>query len=488
MKFAIKQQRVLFGMLFGALALNAAWFQQLSTDSNVKSMSSETTCDLSRGNNCERTKIIETSENGKKKETKEITYTYKLVPKRIPGYTDILTKNVVAEQEGVAIEIARNDCRGCTETMPTAYTLEEAQRMGISLVHIAQKRIDELAEREAKAMEKKVEVEKKNKEEEKKQAKLEKDREACRVGGDDDKKLTGFEVVACLAEKIPGMEDDQKRAAAFAAIQPQLRDMLISGNEADKTKARALLASMSGVDNGAQVSQTARAMLAGDRYESQTESVLVQLSSLQRRLSSTRRGSAQYTQLMAQKSKLEGKLKTISANVSNDLEAAAERAGDKASPASVAEANFWVDRLNTNMALALRDPRSALATLQGRDSLGGRTGTIASGDLDAIEVDGRRRSGSRNGRFDDGYDGGRYSSQPPRGSARQYGSRGQQFNSRRGPVYAQGRYNGRSDYDYMEDDGTFLEFPNDYGYNGNSYNNGYNGRYLPQQRGMRRRF
>ena len=264
--------------------------------------------------------------------------------------------------------------------------------------------------------------------------------------------------------------------------------MLISGNEADKTKARALLASMSGVDNGAQVSQTARAMLAGDRYESQTESVLVQLSSLQRRLSSTRRGSAQYTQLMAQKSKLEGKLKTISANVSNDLEAAAERAGDKASPASVAEANFWVDRLNTNMALALRDPRSALATLQGRDSLGGRTGTIASGDLDAIEVDGRRRSGSRNGRFDDGYDGGRYSSQPPRGSARQYGSRGQQFNSRRGPVYAQGRYNGRSDYDYMEDDGTFLEFPNDYGYNGNSYNNGYNGRYLPQQRGMRRRF
>lgn len=497
MKFGINQQRVLFGMLFGALALNAAWFQQLSTESKITNMSSETTCDVTKGNNCERKKFLEITQNGKKTETKEITFTYRLTPKRIPGYTNILTKETVPEQEGVAIEIARNDCRGCTETLPTAYTLEEAQRMGISLVKIAQDRIDELAEREAKNMEKKVEIEKKNKEEEKKQAKLEKDREACRIGGDDDKKLTGFEVVSCLAEKIPGMEDDAKRAAAFARLQPQLRDMLISGTEADKVNARNLLAQMASTENGAEVSQTARAMLAGDRFEGQAEGVISQLAGIQRKMGSVRRRSAAYATLLTQKSKLESKLKTISASVSNDLEAAAERAGTKASPASVAEANFWVERLNDNMAVALRDPRTALSTLQGRDTLGGRVGSIASGDLDTLDAEERRRAGSRNGRFDEGRGAGTYSSQPPRGSARQYSSRGQ-VNGRRGPVYAQGQYNGRGDYDYMEDDGSFLDYPDSYagGYNGSynrgsQYNSGYNGRYnggFQQQRGVRRRF
>lgn len=506
MKFGITQQRVLFGMLFGALALNAAWFQQLSSDaSNTNLASSGTPCvGIERGNACERTVTIETTEtaeNGKtKKSSKDLTYTYRLVPKKIPGGKNLLTNQDEADTAAVAIEIGRHDCRSCTVTLPTSYTLEEAKNMGVNLITVAQKAIDKMADEEAASMKKKVEVAKRNLEEEKKEAKKEKDREACRIGGDDDKKLVGFEIVECLAEKIPGIDDPAKRAAAFAAIQPQLRDMLISGNEADKTKARALLTQMASAENGPQVSQTAKAMLTGDRFETQAEGIIGQLAGIQRRMTGTRRGSQQYNTLLSQKTKLESKLKNLSSQVSNDLEAAAERAGDKATPSSVAEANFWVDRLNDNMAYALRDPRSALATLQGRDTLGGRTGTIASGDLDALETDSRRRVGSRNGRFDDRAEGGTYSSQPPRGSARQYNRGGNQFgyNNRRGPVYAQGRYNGRADYDYdyVEDDGSFLEFPNEYtgSYNGggNRYNryNRYNGGgyYPQQQRGLRRRF
>lgn len=459
----LNKQRVLFGMLFGVLAANAAWFQQVGTTTTGASFSSfDAQLDISTGNKINR--IVKYKKTiGKESTIEEAKYYFQLVEKPIPGYKDILTGKTNEASSGVAVIISRESCPGCTEQITEAMPREKAAQIKSALVQLAQQKIDEMADRDLKAQEKQVEIEKKNKKEEERLAKLEKRREKCEIGEDDEKERKGADKLLCLAGKIPAIDDPAKRAEAFAAIQLQLRDILVRGSEADKMKAREALTQLGSVDNGPEVFQAARAMLAGEQFENQTEKILSKMSR-------TRRGSQQFNQYAQQLQKLASKMDT-------NLRLAAEKAGSSATANSIGEADFWTDRLNENMSIALNGRASeALRNLQGRDSISG--GYRVSGDLDELDQDGRntndrlsarRRSvmNSRGGGFDEGD---RYTSRPMnRGGAQRFSARGGVQNRRGVPAYAQSRYNGRSDYDYDLDEGDYLEFPEDYGYDRGYY-------------------
>jgi len=432
MKFGLTHQRILFGLLFGVLGLNAAWFQQLSKPTNSTELSSgfdgETNCDLSGGQTCERTVPIEKYVDGKKTGTTQIKYRYSLKPMEV-NRTPIGSKEAV-KTEGVSISISRVGCAGCKEVTSSPYTIEEATKLGLSLSRIAQEQIDKLAAIEAENMKREVEVAKENKEKEKKEKKRADQIEKCEID-DEDKKLTGHVRTRCLVEKIPGIDDPAKREAAFAMLQPHIRDMLISGNSVDKAQARELLTLLGTADNGESISQTARAMIAGDKYETEIERTLL-------RMSRTRRGSAEFTQLS-------NKLKGIARRMDRDLIQNAERADNagKASGLSLSEADFWVARLGDNMRYALRSPqeaRNSLLDLQGRSGGASLTGTMERLD---DELD---RRGSRSRR--DLVDGGRRRYISPSeagiGGRSRLGARGG-----RRPVYADRFYNASGrDYGY----------------------------------------
>lgn len=456
MKFGLNKQRVLFGLLFGVLGLNAAWFQQLSKPSSITELSSgfgggfggETNCDISAGNTCERTVPIEKSVDGKKSIT-QIKYRYKMTSLGEISKTPVGSKEAV-KTEAVAIAISRVDCPGCKEVFSQPYTVEEAQKAGLSLSRVAQEQIDKMAAIEAENMKREVEVAKENKEKEKKEQKLADQREKCEID-DENKKLSGHAKTKCLVEKIPGIDDPAKRDAAFAMLQPHIRDMLISGNPTDKAQARELLTLLGTADNGTSISQTARAMLAGDKYETEIERTLV-------RMSRTRRGSAEFTQLS-------NKLRGIARRMDRDLIQNAERADEagKASGLSLSEADFWVARLGDNMRYALRSPqeaRNSLFELQGRSA-----SSSISGAMDRLDDELDRR-GSRLDRRD--LDGRRRYVTPTSANRGRAGIRG----SRR-PVYADRYYNASGrDYGYRQYDDE-LDLDSDYLDRGDDYYDGF---------------